>query len=84
MSKVLTVDVFVTGLNHDAIERLGVMFPNENPFDARMRPVLMEMDVFARLRDIFPDASLGWLVSVRRSMRPLNALLKGKSDARKS
>jgi len=51
-----------------ALERLGQWFPGEAPFSAKMRPVLAEIDLFVRLRDLFPDMSVDQLFKVRIGM----------------
>jgi hypothetical protein len=51
-------------------ERWMKWFPGESMHAAAARPVLEEIDLFVRLRELFPAATLDRLVKIRKGMRP--------------
>lgn len=51
-------------------ERWEKWFPGESIYAAAARPVLEEIDLFVRLRELFPAATLDRLVKIRKGMRP--------------
>ncbi|MBK8128906.1 MAG: hypothetical protein IPK53_08155 [bacterium] len=57
-------------LEHEATKRLHAWFPGEAPFSGKMRPVLEEIDLFVRLRELFPNRPVARLLEIRKGMRP--------------
>jgi hypothetical protein len=58
-------------LDPAVLDRLEAMFPGEDPFSPRMRPILEEIELYTRLHEMYPEKALTELQKVRRSMATL-------------
>mgnify|MGYP001171485517 CR=1 FL=1 len=59
-------------------ERWAKWFPGVYLQSAAARPVLEEIDLFVRLRELFPQATFDRLLAIRKGMRPFFCSACGK------